>query len=111
MKAKVAPRGHKKPIRWELLTNERILLCIDKLLKGEVISQIKNNCSLSRLANIINEIRKVIGFSAVENIYIGIGQNQGYRLAQGDEVKSRLLQLRDEIKVKIEAKKASKGYK
>jgi hypothetical protein len=107
MKAPLTPKGHKIPVRWELLSNKRVLLCIDKLLAGEVISQIKNNCSLSRVANIINEIRKVIGFSAVENVYIGIGKNQGYRLAQGDEVKNRLLQLKDEIKTKIEAKKAS----
>jgi hypothetical protein len=100
MKIPITPKGHKTPVRWELLSNKRVLLCIDKLLAGEVISQIKNNCSLSRVANIINEIRKVIGFNAIENIYIGIGQNQGYRLAQSDKAKSRLLQLRDVIKAK-----------
>ncbi|GAX87010.1 hypothetical protein LNAT_P0305 [Lebetimonas natsushimae] len=106
-KAYIAPKGYKTPVRWDLLSNERVLNCIDKLLKGEVISQIKNNCSLSRVGNIINEIRKVTGFNAVENVYIGVGNNQGYILAQGDEVKNRLLQLKDEIKAKIEAKKAS----
>ena len=110
-KIKPIIRGHKNTIRWELLTNERVLQCIDKLLNGEVISQLLNNCSLGRVANIIAEIRKYTGFYAIDNYHLGIGKNQGYKLADDVEVKQRLLQLRDEIKAKIEAKKASKGYK
>jgi len=110
-KAKAIVRGSFKPVRWELLTNKNVLECIDKLLNGEVISQVLNNCSLSRVANIVAEIRKVIGFSSIENYHLGIGKNQGYKLADDDEVKKRLIELKDEIKTKIEAKRASKGYK
>ena len=110
-KAKAIVRGSFKPIRWELLTNERVLECIDKLLSGEVISQVLNNCSIGRVANIIAEIRKAIGFDAIENYYLGIGKNQGYRLADDEMVKQKLNKLRDEIKSRIEAKRASKGIK
>ena len=105
-KAKAIVRGSYKPVRWELLTNENVLECIDRLLNGEVISQVLNNCSLSRVANIVAEIRKVIGFSSIENYHLGIGKNQGYKLAD-DEAKKRLIELKDEIKKKIEAKRAS----
>ncbi len=110
-KAKVIKRGHIKEVRWDLLSNEKVLECIDKLLSGEVISQVLNNCSIGRVANIITEIRKVIGFEAIENYYLGIGKNQGYILADDDVVKQRLNKLRDEIKSRIEAKEASKGIK
>ncbi len=110
-KARVIKRGHKKEIRWDLLSNEKVLECIDKLLSGEVISQVLNNCSIGRVANIIVEIRKAIGFNAIENYHLGIGKNQGYRLADDEMVKQRLNKLRDEIKSRIEAKRASKGIK
>ncbi len=111
-KARVIKRGHKKEIRWDLLSSEKVLECIDKLLSGEVISQVLNNCSIGRVANIITEIRKVIGFEAIGNYYLGIGKNQGYILADDDDVvKQKLNKLRDEIKSRIEAKEASKGIK
>jgi len=106
-KAKAIVRGSFKPVRWELLTNKNVLECIDKLLNGEVISQVLNNCSLSRVANIVAEIRKVIGFSAIENYHLGIGKNQGYKLVDDAGVRQRLIELKDEIKTKIEAKRAS----
>ncbi|GAB6045472.1 hypothetical protein JCM11957_10700 [Caminibacter profundus] len=84
-------------IRWDLLANDRVIECIDKLLNGEVISQISNSCSLSRVANIVCEIRKVIGFDGIVNIPLGIGKLQGYKLANDDEVKHRLVKLKDEI--------------
>ena len=110
-KARVIKRGHIKEVRWDLLSNEKVLECIDKLLSGEVISQVLNNCSIGRVANIIAEIRKAIGFDAIENYHLGIGKNQGYILADDDVVKQRLNKLRDEIKSRIEAKEASKGIK
>ena len=110
-KAKSIIRGYKNGVRWDMLSNERVLNCIDKLLKGEVISQVVNNCSISRLANIIAEIRKVIGFSSIENYHLNIGKNQGYKLVNDDEVKQQLISLKDEIITKIEAKKASKSIK
>jgi len=110
-KAKVIKRGHIKGIRWDLLSSEKVLKCIDKLLSGEVISQVLNNCSIGRVSNIVAEIRKAIGFDAIENYYLGIGKNQGYRLADDEMVKQKLNKLRDEIKSRIEAKRASKGIK
>ena len=110
-KVKPIIRGSKRSIRWELITNEKVLDCIDKLLNGEVISQVLNNCSIGRVANIIAEIRKAVGFEAIENYHLGIGKNQGYKLADDEMVKQRLTKLKDEIKTMIEAKKASKGYK
>jgi len=92
-------------VRWKLLTNKRVINCINKLLKGEAISQIENNCELSRLANIILEIRKLIGFESIENYQIvGAGQSQAYKLVSSDEVKNKLLAVRDEIYNQIEAK-------
>ena len=108
-KAKSIIRGYKNGARWDMLSNERVLNCIDKLLKGEVISQVVNNCSISRLANIIAEIRKVIGFSSIENYHLNIGKNQGYKLVNDDEVKQQLISLKDEINAKIEAKKPLKA--
>ena len=110
---KVTPivRGSKRGIRWELLTNEKVLECIDRLLNGEVVSQILNNCSIGRVANIIAEVRKAVSFEAIENYHLGIGKNQGYKLANDEIVKQRLAKLKDEIEAMIEAKKASKGYK
>jgi len=110
-KARVIKRGHTKEIRWDLLSSEKVLECIDKLLSGEVISQVLNNCSIGRVANIVAEIRKVIGFDAIGNYHLGIGKNQGYILADDDVVKQRLNKLKDEIKSRIEAKRASKGIK
>jgi len=95
-------------VRWDLLANDRVIECIDKLLKGEVINQISNSCSLSRIANIICEIRKVIGFDAIENIPLGIGKVQGYKLADDDEVKQKLLQLKDEL-IKLKRGKSLKS--
>jgi hypothetical protein len=109
-KIKPIKRGVSRGIRWDLLSNEKVLNCIEKLLRGEAIDRTFNNCSIGRLANIIVELRKIVGFEGIENYHLGVGKINAYKLANDDEVKHRLLIARDEIVKRIEAK-ASKGIK
>jgi hypothetical protein len=94
-----------KSINWRTLTSRRVVECIDKLLAGEELNRAVNNCSFTHLSKIIVEIRKYIGKDGIVNIPSGIGKITSYKLANDDEVKQRLLELKDEIIDRIEARK------
>ncbi len=97
-----------KSINWRTLTSRRVVKCIDKLLAGEELNRATNNCSFTHLSKIIVEIRKYIGKDGIVNIPSGIGKITSYKLANNDEVRQRLLELKDEIISRIEAKTSTK---
>jgi len=93
-----------KSINWRTLTSRRVIKCIDKLLAGEELNRATNNCFFTHLSKIIVEIRKYIGKDGIVNIPSGIGKITSYKLANDDEVRQRLLELKGEIIKRIEAK-------
>jgi hypothetical protein len=94
----------KKDTKWEYLTNYRVVECIDRLLRGEAVSQLENNCDLSRIPNIITELRSLIGFHSIENYRIIGRRAEAYKLVNSDEVRQRLKRIKDVIIKRIEAK-------
>jgi len=93
-----------KDTKWEYITNYRVVECIDRLLRGEAISQLENNCDLSRIPNIITELRSLIGYHSIENYRIIGRRAEAYKLINNDEVRQRLQRVKELIIKRIEAK-------
>ena len=92
-------RNKKKtaPTNWSMINNSRTINLLDGLLRGESISQLKNNYGFSKITNPIAEIRNEIGFDLIENYRIKGLRCEEYRLVKSDIAKQRVKSLLQKI--------------
>ena len=83
---------------------------IDELLAGKFVSQLLNNCGVSKLHNYLSDIRASIGAENLIGYRIWNDQRpEEYKLADTDEAKGKILALKKQILdylQKVKTKKA-----
>jgi len=58
------------PLDWKYLKTKEVLCLIEKLLNGEMVNQVNNNCGVSKITNAIAHIRKFIGYENIVNVRV-----------------------------------------
>ncbi len=91
------------PIEWKYLKNKGVLCLIEKLLNGEMVNQVNNNCGVSKITNAIAHIRKFIGYENIVNVRVEGLKCDLYRLVRTPKNKEKLKELRDIIKAHLKA--------
>jgi len=92
-------RNKKKtaPTNWSMINNSRTINLLEGLLRGESISQLKNNYGFSKITNPIAEIRNEIGFDLIENYRIKGLRCEEYRLVKNSIAEQKVKALQQKI--------------
>ncbi len=82
---------------WSMINNINTINMLDGFLRGEDISQLKNNYNFSKITNPIAQIRNEIGFDAIENYRIKGLRCDIYRLVKSDANIAKVKELQKKI--------------
>ena len=94
------PKYPYTPLNWKYLRSKEVLCLIQKLINGELVNQVNNNCGVSKITNAISHIRKYIGYENIINVRI-----DGLRCDSYELVKSpKNIEKMTELKALIEAR-------
>ena len=55
---------------WKYLKTSEVLCLVNKLINGEMVNQVTNNCGVSKITNAIAYIRKFIGYENIVNVRV-----------------------------------------
>ena len=86
---------------WKYLKNKGVLCLIEKLLDGEMVNQISNNCGVSKITNAIAHIRKYIGYENIINVRVDGLRCDLYELVKNPKAVNKLKELREIIKASV----------
>ena len=90
------------PLDWKYLRSKEVLCLIDKLLNGELVNQVSNNCGVSKITNAIAHIRKYIGYENIVNVKIDGLRCDCYELVKNLTARAKMRELRDLIAARCE---------
>lgn len=90
--------------KWSMINNINTINLLDGLLRGEAISQVKNNYGISKITNPIAEIRNEIGFDSIHNYRKENHRWEEYKLFQSKAIVNKVLQLKKRILSNLENK-------
>jgi hypothetical protein len=90
------------PLEWKYLKTKEVLCLIDKLLNGEMVNQVSNNCGVSKITNAIAHIRKYIGYENIVNVRTDLLRCDLYELDKSNKkAVEKLKELRELINASI----------
>ena len=85
------------PLDLKYLRSKEVLCLIDKLLNGELVNQVSNNCGVSKITNAIAHIRKYIGYENIVNVRVDELRCDLYELVRTPRAVNKLKELRELI--------------
>ena len=98
------PKFPGTPLDWKYLRTKEVLCLIQKLLDGEMVNQVNNNCGVSKITNAISHIRKYIGYENIVNVRVEGLKCDLYELDKSNKkAVEKLKELRDIIKAHLKA--------
>jgi len=89
------------PLDWKYLRSKEVSCLIDKLLSGEMVNQVTNNCGVSKITNAIAHIRKYIGYENIENVRIDGLRCDCYELVKTPRNIAKLTELRNILEARL----------
>jgi hypothetical protein len=89
------------PLDWKYLKNECVLCLIEKLLSGELVNQVNNNCGVSKITNAISHIRKFVGYENIVNVRIDGLRCDCYELVKTNKSIAKMNELKSIIEASI----------
>jgi len=92
------PKFPDTPLDWKYLKTKEVLCLVEKLLNGEMVNQVSNNCGVSKITNAIAHIRKFIGYENIVNVRTNLLRCDLYELDRNPKAVAKLRELRDIIK-------------
>ncbi|GAB6044823.1 hypothetical protein JCM11957_04210 [Caminibacter profundus] len=99
------------PLDWKYLKSREVLCLIDKLLNGEMVNQVNNNCGVSKITNAIAHIRKFIGYENIMNVRIDGLRCDLYELVRNPQSIQKLKELKLIIEAYLKEPLKRKGRK
>ena len=97
------------PLDWKYLRTKEVLCLIQKLLDGELVNQVNNNCGVSKITNAIAHIRKYIGYENIVNVRVDELRCDCYELVRTPKNIAKMTKLRELIAARF--RDAKKGRK
>jgi len=97
------------PLDWKYLRSREVLCLIQKLLDGELVNQVNNNCGVSKITNAIAHIRKFIGYENIVNVRIDGLRCDCYELVKTPKTIMQMQRLRDIIASRFKEPLKRKG--
>jgi len=91
------PKSPDTPLDWKYLISKEVFCLIQKLLDGELVNQVNNNCGVSKITNAIAHIRKFIGYENIMNVRIEGLRCDCYELVKTPKTIMQMQKLRDII--------------
>ncbi len=91
------PKRPDTPLDWKYLKTREVLCLIEKLLDGELVNQVNNNCGVSKITNAIAHIRKFIGYESIENVRVAELRCDCYELVRTPKNIAKLKELKEII--------------
>ena len=89
------------PLDWKYLRTKEVLCLIQKLLDGELVNQVNNNCGVSKITNAIAHIRKYIGYENIMNVRIDGLRCDCYELVKTPRTIAKMIELRNIIEARF----------
>jgi hypothetical protein len=89
------------PLDWKYLRTKEVYCLIEKLLNGELVNQVNNNCGVSKITNAIAHIRKFVGYENIVNVRIDGLRCDCYELVRTPKTIARMVELKELIKARI----------
>ena len=89
------------PLDWKYLRSKEVSCLINKLLSGEMVNQITNNCGVSKITNAISHIRKYIGYENIVNVRVKGLKCDLYELVRTPQVISKMYNLQSVIEARF----------
>ena len=103
------PKYPDTPLDWKYLRTKEVLCLIQKLLDGELVNQVNNNCGVSKITNAIAHIRKYIGYENIVNVRVDELRCDCYELVRTPRTIAKMIELRNIIEARF--RDARKGRK
>jgi len=97
------------PLDWKYLRSKEVSCLIDKLLSGEMVNQVTNNCGVSKITNAISHIRKYIGYENIVNVRIEGLRCDLYELVRTPAVIAKMYELKSIIDLRFNTPVKRKG--
>jgi len=95
------PKFPDTPLDWRYLRSREVLCLIQKLLDGEMVNQVNNNCGVSKITNAISHIRKYIGYENIMNVRIEGVKCDYYELVRTPKNIAKLAELKEIISARL----------
>ena len=95
------PKYPDTKLDWKYLRTKEVLCLVEKLLNGEWVNQINNNCGVSKITNAIAQIRKYIGYENIVNIKVDELKCDLYELVRTPKNIEKMKELRDILKARF----------
>ena len=89
------------PLDWKYLRTKEVLCLIQKLIDGELVNQVNNNCGVSKITNAIAHIRKYIGYENIMNVRIEGLRCDCYELVRTPKTIAKMTELRNIIEARL----------
>ena len=103
------PKYPDTPLDWKYLRTKEVLCLIQKLIDGELVNQVNNNCGVSKITNAIAHIRKYIGYENIVNVRVDELRCDCYELVRTPRTIAKMIELRELIAARF--RNARKGRK
>jgi len=103
------PKSPYTPLDWKYLRSREVLCLIQKLLDGELVNQVNNNCGVSKITNAIAHIRKFIGYENIVNVRVDGLRCDCYELVKNPKTIMQMQRLRDIIASRFKEPLKRKG--
>ena len=97
------------PLDWKYLRTKEVLCLIQKLIDGELVNQVNNNCGVSKITNAIAHIRKYIGYENIMNVRIEGLRCDCYELVKTPKTIAKMIELREIISARLREPLKRKG--
>jgi len=95
------PKYPDTPFEWKYLKTKEVLCLIQKLIDGELVNQVNNNCGVSKITNAIAHIRKYIGYENIVNVRVDGLRCDCYELVRTPKAIAKMIELREIIAAKF----------
>ena len=105
------PKYPDTPLDWKYLRTKEVLCLIQKLIDGELVNQVNNNCGVSKITNAIAHIRKYIGYENIMNVRIDGLRCDCYELVKTPRTIAKIIELRNIIEARFREPLKRKGKK
>ena len=89
------------PLDWKYLRTKEVLCLIQKLIDGELVNQVNNNCGVSKITNAIAHIRKYIGYENIMNVRVDGLRCDCYELVRTPKTIAKMTELRNIIEARL----------
>jgi len=99
------------PLDWKYLRTKEVLCLIQKLIDGELVNQVNNNCGVSKITNAIAHIRKYIGYENIMNVRIEGLRCDCYELVKTPRTIAKMIELREIISARLREPLKRKGQR